>query len=179
MFMGLTEDICMQAWKIVLASVEYAAKEGVTNKQAGTIVVLDPAYGTVLFQAHVDDTHPNANEYHRIALAKAHVCWKTKLSSRVVQQSAPHLYEVGMTKWGGGVIENGLVVSFSGVQAVYDEAIAWSVLHWIVAICQNEMTKPDGTMAEASSYVGGLSPLELAAFMDAAGAEVERQLNEG
>lgn len=176
MFTGLTPSICKEAWNVARASAVFAAAAGITNHEAGTIVVLNPADGTVLFQERLAVGGPNPERYDTNALAKAQLCWKTGLPSRVVQQSAPHLYRPGMTKWGGGVVENGLVVAFSGVQAVFDEAIAWSVLAWIVAMCQDEMTKPGGVMDEESSFIGGMSPDEIAMAFDAAGAEAERRM---
>lgn len=159
-YVGLTDTICQVAWEIIKPSIIRAAELNVTNKLAGTIVVLEPWTGDVLFQARVDNDHPDAEVYDKIALTKANVTWATKLPSRVVQQSAPHLYLVGMTKWGGAVIENGLVVSYSGVQPVYDEANSWSQLKWIIALCQNEMTKPGGVMETDGSFIGDLPPVD-------------------
>lgn len=163
MFTGLNAEICRDAWVMCNASIVAAAHLGTTNKLAGTIVVLDPWSGEIMFQARVDDRRPLkpeyeevAQKYDAIALSKARVGWQTGLTSRQVQQDAPHLYLSGMTKWGGSAIENKLVVAFSGVQAVFDECIAWNMLKWIIAICQNEMTKPDGIMASESAYI----PLE-------------------
>jgi hypothetical protein len=153
MFTGLTEEICRQAWEIVKPSIAKAANAGIINKEAGTIVVLNPHNGEVLFIARVDDGYEDAGKYDVIARAKAVVSWETGLTSRQVQQDAPHLYHPGMTKWGGSAVENKLVVAFSGVQAVFDEGISWMVLNWIISICQNEMTKPDGVMASNNSFI--------------------------
>lgn len=155
MFAGITAEICRVAWQICLPSVTTAANMGVTNKRAGTVVVLDPWSGDVLFQARVDDDHPDKEKYDEIALAKAVVSWQTGLDSRKVQQDAPHLYQPGMTKWGGSAVENKLVVAFSGVQAVFDEGISWMMLNWIISFCQNEMTKQDGVMASEGSFIEG------------------------
>jgi hypothetical protein len=157
-YTGLTAEICQRAWDIVKASVIAAANNGVTKRLAGTIVVLDPHTGMILFSASVNDDHPDAEKYDAIAMAKANLCWKHKMSSREIQQTAPHLYEEGDVKWGGGVYEFGLVDAFSGVQAVLDEAIAWSMLAWIMALCQHEMTRPleeGGVMASDYSFIGG------------------------
>ncbi len=155
MFTGLTSATCAEAWRITRASINQAFSEGTINKFAGTIIVLDPHNGEVLFEAHANRDHLKHELYAKIALAKARVSWKTGLPSRVVQQEAPHLYQEGMTKWGGAVIEHKLVVAFSGVQAVFDEAISWTMLSWIFAICRDEMTKDDGVMAAKSSFIGG------------------------
>lgn len=157
-FTGLTNKICRTAWSITEQSVNQAAGMGITNKMAGTIVVCFPRTSPsdefdMVFIVDVDPRHPDKDKYAKIAAAKAEVSWKTGLPSRKVQQDAPFLYEEGMTKWGGSVIENGLIVAFSGVQAVFDEAIAGTMLRWIVALCQNEMTKPDGVMVSESSFI--------------------------
>lgn len=154
MFTGISKEICEMAWQIVLPSITRAAGIGVSNKLAGTVVVLDPWSGELLFTAQVNPEHPDAEKYDEIAAAKAAISWEAKLPSRKVQQDAPNLYRIGMTKWGGAVIENNQVVSFSGVQAVFDEAIAWSMLKWIVAMCQHEMTREGGVMERKSSYIG-------------------------
>ena len=158
MYAWLTEEICAAAWRIVLPMVEQAWGTAITNKLAGTIVVLDPYNGQVLFQCRVRVDHRDAEKYDQIALAKATVSWETGLPSRQVQQDAPHLFLPGMTKWGGSAIEHKLVVAFSGVQAVYDEAIAASMLAWIIALCRHEMTKEGGVMASDSSFIGEAIP---------------------
>lgn len=153
-FTGISKEICEAAWDLVLPSITHAAETGAINKLAGTIVVLNPATGQVLFCATVNNQHPDANLFAVIAHGKASVSWETGLTSRQVQQDAPHLYQPGWTKWGGSAVENRLVVAFSGVQAVFDEAISWMVLNWIVAMCRHEMTKPDGVMNNGKSYIG-------------------------
>lgn len=157
-FKGLSTEICEEAWRITCASVLFAANYGTTNKIAGTIVVCLPLFdqggeSNFIFVADVDMYHPNNEKYEQIAKAKAEVSLRTGLPSRKVQQDAPYLYQEGMTKWGGSVIENGLVVAFSGVQAVFDEAIAGTMLRWIVALCQNEMTKEGGVMGNGESFI--------------------------
>jgi hypothetical protein len=132
---------------------------GVTNKLAGNIVVCRPKLEATdefgfIFVEDVDSNHPDAARFADIAAAKAETSWKTGLSSRVVQQNAPYLYGPGMTKWGGSVVENGLVVAFSGVEAVFDEAIAGNMLKWIVALCQHEMTRPQGVMLSEGAIFG-------------------------
>jgi hypothetical protein len=163
MYEGLTNEICKKAWDIVAVSADAAHEDGVTNKCAGTIVVCFPhTYPgdkfDVIFIENLASDHPDQEKYERIAVEKAKVSWETGLPSRKVQQDAPHLYRPGMTKWGGSVVENGLIVAFSGVQAVFDEAIAGSMLRWIVAICQDEMTREGGVMSLNTSFIGVLPP---------------------
>ncbi len=161
MFSGLSGAICADAWGICRPAVIEAANSRITNKIAGSIIVLSPQDGTVLYRGHITSGHPDAVRYDEIALAKARVSWATGLPSRRVQQDAPHLYQPGMTKWGGSVIQDKLVVAFSGVQAVFDEAIASMMLAWIIAICRDEMTKLDGVMNSEGSYIGQEHPLRV------------------
>ena len=149
----ITLKICQTAWAIAKPAAVEAAQRGVTNKLAGTIIVLDPRDGTVLFEERLNESHPNKEKYDAIARAKTLVSRDTGLPSRYVQQDAPHLYSVGMTKWGGSVVENKLVVAFSGVQAIFDEAIAATMLRWVVALCQYEMTRPEGIMEAEGDYI--------------------------
>jgi hypothetical protein len=185
-YQGLTAEICQEAWEISRAAIGAASRNSTINKHAGTLIVLDPssADADVLFRGRVDDNHPKAAKYDELALAKAMVSWGTGLLSRTVQQDAPHLLRPGMTKWGGAVVESGLVVSFSGVQAVYDEATAWMELKWIVAICQNEMTMPGGVMESDDSYILPDQHMDLVkkpslsygAILDIAGSNAEQRM---
>ena len=159
MYKGLNENLCQLAWELVKPLVIKAAGNSIIKRRAGTIVVCRPGQSPgdqleVLFMAQVDSNYPDAAEYSEIALAKARVSLRTGLPSRTVQQDAPHLYESGMTKWGGSVIENGLIVAFSGVEAIFDEAIASTMLRWVVTLCQHEMTRPHGVMSKDTSYIG-------------------------
>lgn len=161
MYTGLSPKICHRAWVITEQSVLQAADMGVTNKTAGTIVVVYPRVDpnddfTMVYNADIDAMHENSLKYTKIAVAKARISWQTGLSSRQVQQDAPFLYREDMAKWGGSVIENGLIVAFSGVQAIFDEAIAGTMLRWIVALCQNEMVKEGGVMEMDTNFIGEL-----------------------
>lgn len=162
MYEGLMHDMCQTAWDITSQSVIWAGRNGVTNKVAGSIVVCFPRDGSefdadsIAFKANVVSGHPSEKKYERFALEKARVSWETGLPSRTVQQDAPFLYRPGMVKWGGSVIEHGLVVAFSGVQEVFDVAIAGTMLRWVVALCQDEMLRSGGVMGVDTSFIGGI-----------------------
>jgi hypothetical protein len=157
----LTTEICEQAWGMILPAVETTAEAEITNKFAGTIFVLNPTIlfagqdalptNAVLYSEIVGETEDE--KYTGIAEDKAYVSWKTGLPSRIVQQQAPHLLATGMTKWGGSVVRDGLVVAFSGVQAVFDEMISGWMADTIIALCRHEMTKPGGVMASDSAII--------------------------
>ncbi len=156
MYRGISEEICDLAWCMVRQGVNAARNDGVTNKLAGTIVVLHPRDGSVLFTETIETNGTRDDDkYKRIAHAKAQLSKRTKMSSREVQQRAPHLLQDGDVKWGGSVIRDGLIVAFSGVQAVFDEMIAEWMASAIIAICRNEMTRQGGVMDADYSFIGG------------------------
>jgi hypothetical protein len=162
MYSGLTRDICAQAWNMITPAIAAADSMNVINKHAGTIFVLKPTrifsgepklpMDVVLFGDIVGDIETPS--FTKIAEAMAFVSWATGLSSRAVQQQAPHLYLAGMTKQGGSVVRDGLTIAFCGAQDVYSEMIAGWMADAIIAICRNEMTRPDGMMSSEGSFVG-------------------------
>ena len=140
-FVGLNEDFCAEAWEMILPAIAHGAHLGVLNKHAGCIVVLDPASDDfeVLFTKTINGEEADA-KYVEIAHAKARVTHRTGLPSSLVQTQYPYLYQEGDTKWGGSTIDDGgLVVAFSGVQAVYDEMISEWMVAAIRALCRNDM----------------------------------------
>ena len=160
----LTPEMCHKAWYTIEVAVDAAADDGMINKFAGTIVVLDPTSGgnadsSVLFKKTLSRDHENAAKYEEFALAKARLSHRTGRSSRDIQVNAPHLFkepyshEVGDLKWGGSVVREGLIVAFSGVEAVFDEMIAGWMADALIAMCRHEMTRPDGIMASDDSYI--------------------------
>jgi hypothetical protein len=158
MYEGLSGSICETAWDMVLPAVERAAANGITDGHRGTIVVLDPtvpyASGVavpVIYRSDILDGHTPL--YSEFATAKAAISWRTGLSSREVQQTSPHLYRRGDIKWGGSVFRDGLIVAFSGVQAVLDEMIAGWMADALLGLCREAMTSPVGVMASGDSYL--------------------------
>jgi len=159
MYDGVTNAICEVAWDMVYPAVGRAAEQGVVEACQGTVVVLDPtvpyaptaAAAPILFEASIG---AEVAMFRKFATAKAAVTWRTGLSSRQVQQTYPHLYLPGDVKWGGSVVRDGLIVAFSGVQAVLDEMIAGWMADALIGLCREAMTKPDGVMASYSSYLG-------------------------
>jgi hypothetical protein len=152
-FVPLDEALCLRAWHVVLPSIRIAAGNGTIQREAGTVVVLEPWGGAVLFSARVDETHPEAELYDEFALAKALLTREANMPSRVVRQEAPHLLKPGHIKWGGAVVRDRLVVAFSGVEEAFDESISWSMLAWIQALCRNDVVRPGGLMDLGGGFV--------------------------
>lgn len=171
MFTGISKEICEEAWEGTLPLIQHFADSGRFNKLAGTVVVVDPRNidrpkgehlqdvfdDAIIFTGFVGEVHEAG--FTTVALSKAFVTWKSGLASAVVQQRHPYLYSEGDTFWGGSTItEGGLVVAFSGVQQVHDEAISEIMASLIVAISRDEVTKDDGVLegwnADKWSFIG-------------------------
>lgn len=174
LFPGITQEVCSVAFDIQLAAFQSANRKGVTNRFAGTLVVVNPHAtpsspeaaikeidGNVLFARRVDRDYAQASRFDELALSKAAVLWTLRpvlganFTTRDVQQNYPHLYLPGMVKYGGGVCRNGVVYAFSGVQANYDEAFALGVAVWVEAMCREAMVNPEvGVMSMNVPRVG-------------------------
>ena len=150
----LTPNTCKKAWKALLPTLEAMYEFGIADKYDGVVIVLDPtvpwspspAELPTLFTDVIGgkDTPP---EYTSYAVRKAYISWRTGRSSRDIQQNAPHLYEGGDVKWGGSVVREGLVVSFSGVQANLDESISGMFADLMLGMARQKMTRKGGIMA--------------------------------
>lgn len=105
------------------------------------LVVLEPNTPEILYEESFGDKTKWQKPYDQIALSKARLCQRTSMVTRNVQNDAPWLYEGDDTRYVGGVIENGLVVSASGLQDYFDEMISWMVLSAIQALCREFIAK--------------------------------------
>jgi hypothetical protein len=161
-FFGVTDEICDEAWSIVSPAVKSAARRGITNKDAGHVLVLNPSipyepkyhnalekegarFGELVLWDHSfgdSDSH-DLGKYADIALRKAFVSFLTGLPSHLVQQQFPALYVPDMTKWGGSdVVGPGplrLITAFSGVEWFFDQMISQMMNSAIMAICHREV----------------------------------------
>lgn len=154
MFTGLTREICEQAWAVISPAIDKAAELEVTNRHTGTLVVLDPVAsdGSILFVAHVGG---EINERtHEFATAKAQLVLRTGRDTSSLRSSAPHLYRAGDIKWPGGIIREGLIVAFSGVQGEMDEMISEWFASTVRGICRVAFIGPDGGDAQPTPYLG-------------------------
>lgn len=159
MFTGISEEICKEAWAGTQPLIQHFADTKRFNKFKGTVVVVDPRVvdrpkseharevfdAACIFVGFVGDDEDE--KYTAVALSKAFVTWKTGLPSSIVQQQHPYAYSLGDTIWGGSTInDGGLIVAFSGVQQVHDEAISEIMASLIRSICRDEMTMDNGVL---------------------------------
>lgn len=108
------------------------------------IVVMDPGRPPYLSSFEEAILHEHAigerdrwdADYAAFARAKAHVAWKTGMSSHAVQELYPHLLNGGDTLLWGSIALDGIVVGVSGAHPWFDEAIAGMVAMWLRALAK-------------------------------------------
>ena len=154
MFTGITREICEQAWQIVEPGIARAAELDLVWAYTGTLIVLDPIAddGSVLFQAHAgaEINEPTVG----YAKAKAALVHRTRRDTSTLRNATPHLYTAGDVKFPGGVIRDGLIVAYSGVQGELDEMIAEWFASAVRGICRVQFNGPDGGNAQPTPYLG-------------------------
>ncbi len=152
MFTGISEEICAQAWDVVVPAIEKAAELGVTNGLRGTLIVLDPNSPTheVMFTGHVGTPDP---EFLMNVKGKVAVTLRTGFDSEKVRLDYPHLYHEGDIKYPGAILRDGLVVAFSGVQGEFDVMICEWMVAAIRAISRVAMHGPGGADEQPGAYL--------------------------
>lgn len=90
----------------------------------------------ILYEHAIGDPADWDADYGAFARAKAELSWRTGLSTRVVQQSYPHLLAVGDSMLWGGIVVDRLTVAVSGADPWYDEAIAGSIAYFLFALAK-------------------------------------------
>jgi len=171
----IADGVCEKAWEGLQPLIEHFHRNGPFNKLVGTIIVIDPRDidrpkaehqeavfdSKILFKGFVGDFE--IERYTKVARSKALLTWRHRLPSSVIQQQYPHVYGSGDTIWGGSTIDAaGLIVAFSGVQQVYDEAISEMMASMIRALCRDAMTDDNrGLLFSGISFIGdNLEPIQ-------------------
>jgi len=153
MFTGLTREICAQAWEIVDAGLAAAAKQGLAAGYQGNLVVLDPVArdGSILFTAHAGDANDHTLEY---AMGKARLALRTGRDTSTLREGYAHLYAPDDIKYPGGIVRDGMVVAFSGIQGELDDMISEWFVATVRGICRLGFNGPDGGDAQPTPYLG-------------------------
>ena len=142
----LTKTVAMQAVSIAKMSFLEAFEQGNVRRSSIHIVIMDPvktpecgfALGTVLYEESIGNPDKECVAFAR---SKAEISWRYNIYSQVVQQIYPHLYEKGMTIWGGGVYLHGIAAGASGVQYQMDQWFAEMVIVTCRALCIGQMRR--------------------------------------
>lgn len=141
--LALVKRIVVQARETMLAWYE----SGLVQRTDGHIVIMDPRRSfcsdsdnrsqfqdAILFEISFGDVEKWEYPFKEIAKNKARVVWRTGLSSRRVVSEFPHLLDRGDYTFPGGIIFNGFIVAYSGVEAEWDEAFAYMVAAMLRAV---------------------------------------------
>jgi hypothetical protein len=151
-FVGLTTEICAQAWDLIEPSIAHGASTGLLNGPVGSLLVLNPLDNSELFIAHPGGMIHE--ETLRNARGKAAVALRTGADTSRLRDHSPHLYAPGDISYPGGIVREGLVVAYSGVQGEYDEMIAEWFVSAVRAICRVQFAGPDGGDSQPTPYLG-------------------------
>lgn len=162
----LTYDLCEHIFNdAVRPMIRSAASSEIFNRFDGSLVVIRPnglepdndhraqeslqPFGEEAYQGipNVEDAlfvgftdQPDAT-YTKNAFAKAAMCQRTGMRSSLARYDASFSYHTGDCVWGGGIIEDGLIVAFSGVQEYFDEAISRTMIALLRGACQEPARK--------------------------------------
>ena len=87
------------------------------------------------------------------AKAKAKLVLRTGVDTSTLRNVAPHLYQPDDIKFPGGIIREGLIVAYSGVQGEYDEMISEWFASTVRGICRVAFNSADGD-GQPTPYLG-------------------------
>lgn len=156
--MLLTDEMIDTALNAVSTAVVELMSGGVLERKDLHIVVAtrDRAYVDgyrILEERSFGDILKWENPYARIARGKTALTARTGLSSRVVQKLDTELLRRGDVKFWGNAIKGDLIVSCSGVQPHYDEAISKMVMDLLLAAIE-ERSRTMLTCNDLNTYDG-------------------------
>lgn len=137
---------------IVGVNLQLLHENGYANKAVGSLVALDctvdlPSLERTVQEIVTDDdlfheyfgdriiVERNFDgegwevDYLHIARAKAILAGRTGLTTGTIITSVPFMLQPGDVRYQGGIYLQGLGCGFSGVQAPYDEPLAWTFAH--------------------------------------------------
>lgn len=152
MFVGITPELCAEAWRLIEPSLEAACANGAFNKPHVGFALLNPAApdGPPLFTAVVGD----GLEFVTYAEAKARVALRTGYDTTTMRDLMPHLYQPGDIKWPGGVLRDGLAMGCSGIQGEYDQMVCEWFASTVKALARLGFYGPGGEGDQPTPYLG-------------------------
>ncbi len=123
------------------------------NGPSGNLVVLDPSAAefSILFTAHAGEPNEVTLGY---ATAKAKLVKRTGHDTSYLRAHAPHLYSAGDISFPGGILRDGLIVAYSGIQGELDEMISEWFVSAVRGICRLGFNGPDGPSGQPTPYLG-------------------------
>ena len=120
----LTKELIQQAVDVITPGILAIMQKDETSRKTVCILAYEQgshvSTGAPLWQGVIGEQDKKTWEwpFDELAKAKAHVASRTGMDTHLIAREAPHLYEVGDSRLGGGVARHGLIVAASG--------LAWS-----------------------------------------------------
>jgi hypothetical protein len=112
------------------------------HKKGGYLTIRDRADGEILLVVRIGDfPHQKANKYLRLSLEKGERLYHHQAQGHV---SSYQSRDEAKGRYGGAIIANGLIVSFSGLPEKMDELAVLALakfLRWITNDQANEIAK--------------------------------------
>jgi hypothetical protein len=137
----LTQKGVQWAFDRVESMRDYAHREGVLKRLDGHVLVADGSQHYTAGELNIIDHRSYGipteweHDFRGHAGSKADICWRTGRSSREAIHLSPWSLTFGDSPWEGGIIQDGIIVAYSGAAAEHDEAMAYAVMGWCRAWC--------------------------------------------
>ncbi len=139
----LTYDIAERAIEFVSPYIRLLMETGVAKRNDLNVVVAlrhpSPAGYTVMAEKSFGDPDNWEHPYDKIAYGKTDISARTGLTSREVQLMRPELLERHDVMFWGNAVLGDIIVSCSGVQPWFDEAIANAIAWLCRALIQQDL----------------------------------------
>ncbi len=183
----LNRIMAKQAIDLVLPSILAAIESGKLGNYSGFhVVIVNPLcqwsehtdiQWSILYEYSHGDPEHWKYEFQKIARSKAEISWRTGLSTRVIQLTAPHLLIEGDTIYYGSVVIDGIVVAVSGFKQEIDELFAGMIALACKGLSSYK-TKIDETIANSEGWMTA-DPFSDACWpVDLTGYEYTEELRE-
>jgi hypothetical protein len=146
-----TGSLVLEAYELVLPAITQTMRTGVAKRSDGCLRVSvkqsEGDWKNVLVK-HFGDRDKWDHGYNVVAASKEEISIRTGLTSREIQMMHPELVEPGDTVYYGNAMSPTIIVSFSGVEAYFDEMFCKWLLAAILALIQHELEQQKAASKE-------------------------------
>lgn len=150
------------ASQIVATSVKIPGNEA-PERQGGYLVVRNKISGVPLLIERVGKCPvSNVKRYHNLALEKGERLGNTRLTSGHI--SSYQSRDTQNDKWGGAILTEDLIISFSGLKELFDEAVVLVLairMHWLEIREAEAITEISGNTFVKPLYNKSVSAIEM------------------
>lgn len=155
--MFLTRELAMTTIRTGIVPMVEEMMESRLVKRQQLALIVARREGTdyqLVYDYSFGDTHEWEHDFHAIARGKTVITARTGLPTRVVQELHPELLLPTDTQFWGNWIEGNIIVSCSGVEPWFDEAISKSAVALIKAMIDHARRHAAADHADTNTYDG-------------------------